>query len=446
MFPGRGGIEEMSGKGLARWSLAPLLAAVAVASGVEAGAEDTAAPSPVLGDPPGCASVTVLGEQTIVRRAPDGKSRRRGVAMRGARLPALGRIAGPGCSDYWYRVYDGGWICGLSLAPSADPPAAARYPIVPDGALTPWPYAFVREQTIEYELIGGMLQEVRELLEGFGFGVQGSVSAEGQAFLKTAEGNLVPRGAAGITSRLSELAGIEIAGGKPWPVGWLNAKRAWAYDAPSRDKKHRVAPASRYQAFEVIELQGKGRKGFVRFDEGGWFSLTDVRIAEPAPRPESVRPDEKWVDVDVAQQVVTAYVGDAPVYATLASTGRAGPSKTVLGEYRIWAKIAAIAMDNTEETVEAIEASQLADAGAPVEDVKLFSLHDVPWTQFFFESYALHGVYWHDRFGNRRSHGCVNLSPRDARWFYDFTEPHVPDGWWAIHTASPEEGTLVRIR
>jgi len=55
-------------------------------------------------------------------------------------------------------------------------------------------------------------------------------------------------------------------------------------------------------------------------------------------------------------------------------------------------------------------------------------------------------VYWHDRFGDRRSHGCVNLSPIDARWFYEWTEPNVPDGWWAIHSATPTEGTVVRVR
>ncbi|EFK95834.1 ErfK/YbiS/YcfS/YnhG family protein, partial [sediment metagenome] len=114
--------------------------------------------------------------------------------------------------------------------------------------------------------------------------------------------------------------------------------------------------------------------------------------------------------------------------------------------YRIWAKVAAIAMDNTEEAIEANEALELADAGAPLEEVNLYSLRDVPWTQFFFESFALHGVYWHDRFGNRRSHGCVNLSPADARWFYEWTEPRVPDGWWAIHPVEKTEGTLVHVR
>jgi lipoprotein-anchoring transpeptidase ErfK/SrfK len=207
-----------------------------------------------------------------------------------------------------------------------------------------------------------------------------------------------------------------------------------------------VAQADRYEVFEVLEVVGEGKRGFVRFDEGAWFSLADVRLARDATRPEIVGEKEKWIDVDLERQVITAYVGDTPVYATMVSTGRGGKSKTVKGEYRIWAKIAAIAMDNTEEAIEAEEELQLADAGVPLEDVHVFSLRDVPWTQFFFESFALHGVYWHDGFGNRRSHGCVNLSPIDARWFYEWTEPQVPDGWWAIHAAAPTEGTLVRIR
>jgi hypothetical protein len=399
-----------------------------------------------LGDPPGCASVIVDAEQATIRREPSGQSKRRGVAMRGARLPALGRASGPGCAAPWYRVHDRGWICGTSVTPSEEAAAAPRYPAVPEGEVTPWPYAFVREPTIEYRVAGGALEEVREVLKGFGFGVAGTTSFGGQSFLRTAEGNLVPRGMAGITSRLSEFSGVEIVGGRPWPVGWVNARTAWAYDAPSKEKKHRVAQADRYEAFEALELSGEGRRGFVRFDDGAWFSLADVRVVRDAERPADVGQNERWIDVDLDRQVITAYEGDAPVYATMVSTGRGGKSRTVKGEYRIWSKIAAIAMDNTEELIEANEALELSDAGVPAEEIDPFSLRDVPWTQFFFESFALHGVYWHDAFGNRRSHGCVNLSPRDARWFYDWTEPRMPDGWWAIHSATATEGTLVRVR
>ena len=72
-----------------------------------------------------------------------------------------------------------------------------------------------------------------------------------------------------------------------------------------------------------------------------------------------------------------------------------------------------------------------------------FELRDVPYVQYFEEGYALHGAYWHDRFGTPKSHGCVNLSPVDARFLFHFTEPAVPRGWHGAF--SLRDGTLVSI-
>ncbi|MGC4065470.1 MAG: L,D-transpeptidase [Polyangiaceae bacterium] len=58
-----------------------------------------------------------------------------------------------------------------------------------------------------------------------------------------------------------------------------------------------------------------------------------------------------------------------------------------------------------------------------------YEMREVPWVQYFSEGYALHAAYWHDGFGKPRSHGCVNLSPRDARFLFHFTNPGVPLGW-----------------
>jgi len=33
---------------------------------------------------------------------------------------------------------------------------------------------------------------------------------------------------------------------------------------------------------------------------------------------------------------------------------------------------------------------------------------------------SLHGTYWHDIFGYRTSHGCVNMTISDAKWVYEF--------------------------
>ena len=54
-----------------------------------------------------------------------------------------------------------------------------------------------------------------------------------------------------------------------------------------------------------------------------------------------------------------------------------------------------------------------------------FELRDVPYVQYFHEGYALHAAYWHDRFGIPRSHGCINLSPDNASWY--FNQVHIGD-------------------
>lgn len=391
-------------------------------------------------------SLAVHAAELVVRQGPSGSSRRRGVALRGTRLPALEASTGPGCGKTWYRVFDRAWVCGDKAVPSDEEPWGSRLPALAPGDLTPWPYAFVRAETLEYRFASGGLQEARELVPGFGFGVAGFTEIGGRRFLRTASGGLVPAGAAGISGRVSTFEGVALEAGKPWPVGWVNSRKAFAWKEPSRQKRNRLGPVQRYDLFEVLETRGQGRGRFHRFDEGAWLWSGDVRVARPAERPAAVEPDERWIDVDLVQQVITAYEGDTPVYAALVSTGRGGASRTPRGEWRIWAKVAAIPMDNTDEEVEVPETDGFsADAGA-AEDRHVYSLHDVPWTQFFHEGFALHGVYWHDRFGNRRSHGCVNLAPRDARWFHDWTSPALPDGWWAIHALPEDRPTLVRVR
>ncbi len=65
---------------------------------------------------------------------------------------------------------------------------------------------------------------------------------------------------------------------------------------------------------------------------------------------------------------------------------------------------------------------------------------------YYEAGYALHSAFWHDLFGRTKSHGCVNLSPRDARWMFGWTEPALPDGWHGVYPEDPEAGTLIVIR
>lgn len=112
--------------------------------------------------------------------------------------------------------------------------------------------------------------------------------------------------------------------------------------------------------------------------------------------PEELASEGRWIDVDLGRQRVTAYEGAEPIASFLVSTGvRYYP--TVQGQFRIFRKL---------------RSTTMAGPG--------YYLPGVPWTMYFYKSYALHGTYWHNNFGHPMSHGCVNLRTPDAEWLYNF--------------------------
>jgi lipoprotein-anchoring transpeptidase ErfK/SrfK len=140
------------------------------------------------------------------------------------------------------------------------------------------------------------------------------------------------------------------------------------------------------------------------------YAVGKVTAIKRAP---GIGADEHWLHVDLSEQILVAYVGDRPVFATLVSTGRE-PGMTPVGVFRIQSKYIATSMRDQPPEEEA------------------YSIEDVPWTQYFSNNVALHGAFWHGGFGIVRSHGCVNLSPADARWLFGFTQPALPADWHAV--------------
>jgi lipoprotein-anchoring transpeptidase ErfK/SrfK len=145
-----------------------------------------------------------------------------------------------------------------------------------------------------------------------------------------------------------------------------------------------------------------------------------------------LRANERWVDIDTRAQVLVAYEGTRPVYFTLVSSGRRG-FDTRRGEFRAWVKLATTDMSNADDPD--LDTS-----------TRVYSVERVPWVLFFHRDQALHGVYWHDRFGTARSHGCVNLAPKDARWIFEWAPPALPAGWEAVFPTDEEPGLRVRVR
>jgi len=129
-----------------------------------------------------------------------------------------------------------------------------------------------------------------------------------------------------------------------------------------------------------------------------------------------------WIDVSIAKQALVAYEGKKAVFATVVSTGEAGledpetSKATKTGIFRIHTKHVTTTMASNVVGEE-------------------FELKDIPYVQYFEAGYALHAAYWHDDFGTPRSHGCINLSPEDAKWLFMWTEPQVPQGWHSVRKA-----------
>ena len=132
-----------------------------------------------------------------------------------------------------------------------------------------------------------------------------------------------------------------------------------------------------------------------------------------------------WIEASILGGWLVAFEGTVPKYATMISAGRGGaphPNKdpletasTPTGRFAIGGKFKTATMESSSSPI----------------------VHeDVPWTQNFSGPHAIHSAYWHDDFGNLKSAGCVNVSPRDGKWLFEFTEPDVPEGWHGVRYVS----------
>ncbi|MGF1465876.1 MAG: L,D-transpeptidase [Sandaracinaceae bacterium] len=386
--------------------------------------------APVPGDPAraqrlpvpsGARSVEVVRPGATVRVGPARSSPRRGTVRVGTRLPLWSRHLGEGCpGGEWIRVGQEAFVCETLTRLSAEPPGGDPVPSVPEGQLTPRHHAFVRtDGTWAYARPSDLVADrwVETLGAGFGVAVVERRSVRGVELARTLSGLWVPVSEL-VFARPSDFTGVELGPDADLArLGWVIGERA--RPRGTRDVIDRLTP---------VEVEAWGRR-WVELADGRELPrrhLTGPRLAAPPPE---AMPGRRWIDVDLDRQVLVAYVGPRPVFATLVSTGRR-PTSTPRGTFRVWVKLAESDMDDLERD----------------DVVENYAIQAVPWVQFFEGSVALHAAFWHDRFGHRRSHGCVNLAPRDAERLFAFTRPALPAGWDAILPTERSPGTVVRVR
>lgn len=203
-----------------------------------------------------------------------------------------------------------------------------------------------------------------------------------------------------------------------------------------------ASPAEKsFERLSFVALTGRSEtredQRYLEVEGGDWVREDDAVLPEPRTEtPWGARvgaedttgkaPEGRatWIDVSIDGGWLLAYEGTRPVFATLISPGRGGAARpgedplsrsaSPVGRFPINGKFLTATMVAPGEYIHS----------------------DVPHVQNITGPYSVHGAYWHDNWGNPQSGGCINLSPADATFLFDFTEPPLPEGWHAVRWLS----------
>jgi hypothetical protein len=367
-----------------------------------------------------------------------------------------------GCSRPWVEIEPRGWVCSESVKASTKPAFGREVPLLDRGTIVPGDYGRIsgpnattytiprpeKKKPDKKKKSGPItspsqvaddsdkvkLVEDQPILGTLTVRIYEELTSDGKLYfridpkqkeyvLASQVRRLSPSSFMG--SRMGDDTGWTLPFGFIWPRShW---QQAWTFAQPNKVQYRQINARTPVPLLETFSTKD-GKPSAYRIGPAEWVNAADVRVFHPSPPPPQLRPAERWIDVDLDAQMLVAFEGEMPVYATLVSSGLKD-TPTSPGLYRVWLKESEADMKNLK-----------------AEDP--YSVATVPWTQFFYpeEDLALHTAYWHDNFGQPRSHGCVNLAPRDARWLYYWSDPQVPPGWTMTTGVVEAPGSVVRVR
>lgn len=280
--------------------------------------------------------------------------------------------------------------------------------------------------------------------------------ADGRTWLVTGDGVLVPKDRVSPYPR-SRFQGVVIDDAHPLPIGFVAGQSRPQFVRSAGGKVvERGASWPRLASFPLTgtELEQDGVR-YVETGSGVWAERDHVTVVRASPRTpwgEPVQapgvadeprwaaagsvprpgPRRTWIEVSVHEGWLIAYEGTRPVFTTLVATGRGEPVEPG----------AKALQTSTPPGVFAVQGKYWTSTMA----VNSTAHFDVPFAMPYFGAYALHAAYWHDRWGEKVSLGCVNLSPRDARRLFLWSEPTIPEGWHGVRvTQDSGPGTVVVV-
>jgi hypothetical protein len=291
---------------------------------------------------------------------------------------------------------------------------------------SPLTYAWVVTANVPVYAAPGDVAAVRDLGAGFLYvSVIGApITVGDQAYYQINKGEYVNAKDIRLI-RPSAFQGITMTATPDTPFGWMVYA---AKPSATAGGAAGVKSINRYTPITAFEETKVGDVMWYRIGDGQWVDQKKVALVFPHARPDGVAPTDKWIDVNKFEQTLAAYEGDNLVYATLVSSGL--PQwDTDSGLFRMYMKVKQAKMSGRD--------------GLP----DYYFLEDVPFAMYFNKDMALHGAYWHDKFGFKHSHGCVNLPLADAAWLWNWTTPDSTDKSFTLvaDRANNTEGTWVWV-
>ncbi len=276
----------------------------------------------------------------------------------------------------------------------------------------------VLEPTPIYNAPGGAV--IGQFPAGFVF-VNAGRGKDG--WVQIAPGQYVQESALGpINKAVSKFSGFLLPDGLPTrPFAWMLLDTRPSR-TPGAAPLRTTPELKRYTPINIFAVAVVDSWEWYLVGPDQWVLQTRVAKAKPVARPAGIGPTDKWFAVDLYEQTLTAYNGDKAEFITLIASGLEQWG-TDQGVFRIFDRHEAVRMSGA--------------AGRP----EYWNLPLVPYVMYFNTSeQALHGAYWHDGFGYRRSRGCVNLSITDAKWIYEWAADRADVYVYIFHSGEYRPG------
>ncbi|MGA2503854.1 MAG: L,D-transpeptidase family protein [Anaerolineales bacterium] len=217
-------------------------------------------------------------------------------------------------------------------------------------------------------------------------------SDDGRTFFQTQYGWMDGADLQALTP--SAFTGILLTREVTFRFGWVLADSTSVNAAGTSIKAY-----TRYQLVHEVPAVTQN-PGYIAVGADEWLPEQQVALVDPQVPADAGAGACRFIYVNLARETLTVYNNCKLEFATLVSSGK--NSWTFEGQFAILYKV------------------EYSSIQPPATSTSEYYIEGVPYFMTYAGNFGFHGAYWQDSFGTAASHGCINLSPTDAKWLYDW--------------------------